>query len=118
MITLSEVHDWQGDPAVKQILVFPNQFAQALFTNLFVDAVEKDGIEDASDTNLGAMYKIRAVLNSDGMWFGLIRCGVTGGLLLRESAPTEKYQQALLEAYNLLQQSMLMPNPVSLINEL
>ena len=118
MIALSEVHDWQGESAVKQILVFPNQFAQALFANRFVDAVEKDGIEGASDSNLGAMYKIRAVLDSDGMWVGLIRCGVTGVMLLRETAPAEKYQLALLEAYNLLQRSMLMPNPVTLINEL
>lgn len=118
MISMSEVHDWQGESAVKQILVFPSLVAHKAFKRQFEQAVKEHGIENASDSGIGAMYKIRAVLNSDGMWVGVIRCGVTGVMLQHETAPAEKYQLALSEAYNLLQRSMLMPNPVTLINDL
>lgn len=118
MIKLSEVHDWQGDAAVKQILVFPCPAAEAAFKALFSKEVEQMGVKDASDTNKGASYKIRAVMNGDGTWSGLVRCGMTGTLLLRETLPAPTWPLAMLEAFNMLQPAMFMPVPAGLIAQM
>lgn len=118
MIKLSEVHHWQGDAAVRQILVFPSQTAMDAFNIAHADEVKSNGVQDASDTNMGAMYKIRAVMNGDGTWSGLVRCGVTGYLLQETKLPTPNWALAMLEAFSLLQRSMIMPVPVDLIKQM
>lgn len=118
MIKLSNVHDWQGDAAVKQILVFPSSSAETAFTTLHDEEVKRLGVADASDTNKGASYKIRAVKNGDGTWCGLVRCGVTGSLLLHETPAAPNWPLAMLEAYDMLQQASVLPIPIDLIYQL
>lgn len=78
MFTFTKMTDWQDDPAVKQILVFPNDDTKEIFNKDFAVLVEKEGIANASDSNLGAVYKLRAVKDSKGQWIPVIRCGITG----------------------------------------
>lgn len=87
MMVFSEVHDWQKDKSVKQILVFPSQDAKDSFDDDFQTRVEDHGIEYASDSGIGAMYKLRAVMYWDGKWIPIIRCGVTGAKLWEYHLP-------------------------------
>lgn len=110
MMIFSKIHDWQGNDAVKQILVFPSEDAERQFQILFAEKVAEHGIEDASDTNLGACYKLRAVKNSDGRYVGLIRCGATGFLIAEDSRSYEGYHTALAVALELLQATIHFPS--------
>lgn len=99
MFTYSEIHDWQGEPAVKQILVFPSQLLKDEFDKEFALRVEKDG-EKASDSNAGAIYKIRAVLNGKGLWDGAVRCGSSGELLFEQCDLGSSWEVALANITN------------------
>lgn len=92
----SQIHDWQNDSAVKQILVFPSELLQDEFNKAFAERVEKDGIEKASDNNIGAIYKLRAVLCSTGRYESVIRCGHTGELLWEDSITYPTIERALI----------------------
>jgi len=78
MIVFSEVHNWQNDSAVKQILVFTCEEMKTRFYEAFAVRVLKYGIDDATDSDLGAIYKLRAVKCSDDKWAAIIRCGFIG----------------------------------------
>lgn len=96
--TYSIQHNWQGDPAVQQILVFPHTAIENDFTRLFNERVEKDGIMDASDSGIGAVYKLRSELGGNGKFIPVIRCGVTG-VWLWEGVPCWSPTDALLKCY-------------------
>ena len=78
MLVFSLVHNWKGDASVKQILVFPNYEAKMSFDTNMARRVSEYGADRASDSNAGAMYKIRAVLDNHGNYVPVLRCGVTG----------------------------------------
>jgi len=101
MFAFSEIHNWQGNPSVKQILVFPSELLKFEFEKTFAERVEKDGIK-ASDSNSGAVYKIRAVENLLSFWGGEIRCGSSGDLLLEQNAMADSYVECLNSMNNLL----------------
>ncbi len=107
MMTFSEVHDWQGDSAVKQILVFPSGQAETKFKESFAVIVSAEGIEDASDTGLGAVYKLRAVKDGNGQYIPVVRCGVTGYTLWEDVIPCHEYKTALLIALNTMTKHFL-----------
>lgn len=78
----SEVHAWQNDPAVQQILLFGSHRAKKRHDEGMAKQIA-EGVEpyDLIDTGYGAVYKLRAVLNNDDSWTPIIRCGYTGFLL-------------------------------------
>ena len=110
MFTFSEQHAWQGNEAVQQILVFPNYAMQEVFNKDFADLVEKQGIESASDSNLGAIYKLRAVKNGTGKYIPVIRCGVSGLELWeggeKHDVPSNALEYALTQLKRLISQSI------------
>jgi hypothetical protein len=96
MLVLSSVHDWQGDRGVKQVLVFPHAAMRDIFNKDFASLVEKEGIANASDTNLGAVYKLRAVSNGNGFFNVSIICGMSGlPLEFYDDDPQPLYEDAL-----------------------
>ena len=97
MFASSEIHNWQGNPAVKQILVFPTDFLKSEFEKTFAERVEKDGVDKASDSNAGAIYKIRAVKNGDGSWTGVVRCGSSGEILMVQDQPKDNALECLAD---------------------
>lgn len=114
MFTFSKIHNWQGEKAVKQILVFPTQMLKDEFEKTYAQRVEKDGVERASDSNAGAVYKIRATKNSEGMYVPVIRCGSSGELLWEgESHPSWKC--CLQEAINHLMKTIVSSQPQDLL---
>lgn len=90
----SNFHPWQGDVAVMQVLIFRNETDREVFNKRFGELVKKEGIENASDSGLGALLKLRAVRDSKGMYIPIIRCGVTG-VLLAEYEPVMKPSKAI-----------------------
>jgi len=78
MFIFSQMHDWQNDPAVKQILMFPSLETMNNFDVKFAEKVAAEGIENASENNLGAVCKFRAVKCANGEWVGVIRDGFCG----------------------------------------
>ena len=78
MFVFGEVTDWEGDPSVKQVLVFPSWLAK---DNFIVEYNRKDRPRTMdgypNENGIGAMYKLRAVRNHDGTWSSVIRCGFT-----------------------------------------
>jgi hypothetical protein len=97
MFVFSQVHDWQNDPAVKQILVFSSNEVKDSFDILFATKVAEEGIENASENNLGASYKLRAVLaTGEGQWIGVIRDGFCG-MHLHESRRMSDTPEAALK---------------------
>jgi hypothetical protein len=80
MLIFSEVHDWQGNSAIKQVLVFTSTQERDSFKAKFAAEVAKVGIEYASENGLGVAFKLRALKTSAGTWAGVIRCGSDGYL--------------------------------------
>lgn len=76
--TFSKTHDYQGNPAVKQMLVFSSSEMQARFEHEYNKRVAQDGVENASDNDIGAVFKCRAVQDINGKWIPIIRCGYAG----------------------------------------
>lgn len=91
----SKMRPWQGNPAVQQVLVFPSVQAENRFTDLFAQTVNLCGIEWASDSDLGASYKLRAVKNGKGSYDAVLRCGVTGCVILELFESFEEPKQAI-----------------------
>ena len=81
MFIFSNAHNWQDDAAVKQVLVFSNIFMYDSFNHKFVELVQQHGVSYATDSGIGAIYKLRAVKDSAGFWIPVIRCGFTGKFL-------------------------------------
>jgi len=78
MFTFSEKHAWQGDVAVQQILVFPSSEEKHEFNKSYAQRLSTTFVENCSDTGIGAVYKLRSVLDNHGKFVPVIRCGVTG----------------------------------------
>jgi hypothetical protein len=100
MITFSKQHDWQADPAVQQVLVFPNEKIKNSFDQKMVRRREEcvangHPENEASDCDAGAIYKLRGVMQSDGKWQAIIRCGFTGHLLWEDPRPYDDAKTAL-----------------------
>jgi hypothetical protein len=101
MFKHSEIHNWQGEEAVKQILVFPSQLLKDEFEKEFAQRVEKDGADKASDSNAGAIYKIRAVKNGEDKWDGVVRCGSSGELLFEQKNLGDNWESAMVNIVNM-----------------
>lgn len=98
MFVFSEIHDYQDEPAVKQILVFHSQESKERFDGTFKELVDLNGKHIASDTGIGAIYKLRAVKNGNDKWDSVIRCGVTGKLLSQRLDLSGQWGPALSRA--------------------
>ena len=101
MFKHSEIHNLQGEEAVKQILVFPSQLLKDEFEKEFAQRVEKDGADKASDSNAGAIYKIRAVKNGEDKWDGVVRCGSSGELLFEQKNLGDNWESAMVNIVNM-----------------
>lgn len=108
MLTFSKLHAAQNDTAVMQILVFTSIFAQDRFEKRYGDSVSE--CAEASDTGLGAAYKLRAVLDSDGSQISIIRCGFSGRKLWESPVRYSSVTQALEAAISQLKDSLLFEN--------
>lgn len=117
MFLFSEIHNWQGESAVKQILVFPSELLKNEFDKEFAERLEKDGIEKASDSNAGAVYKLRAVKDGNGDYIPVIRCGSSGELLW-EGQPHPNWKTCLLEAHNRMMMTIVKSLPESFLTTL
>lgn len=95
MFKFSTVHDWQNDTAVKQVLVFSSNEAKELFYSAYQGRILLDGVSNASDSGIGAVYKLRAVKDNTGKYIPLIRCGFTGKLLWENAEHFENYLDAI-----------------------
>lgn len=102
LLNFSDIHPWQGNLSVMQILVFPSDEARMHFDALFKVEVELHGVETASDNKLGAIYKLRAVRNNKGMFIPLLRCGFSGKHLWESSVAFENANGALKECLRYL----------------
>jgi hypothetical protein len=101
MFKYSEIHNWQGEEDIKQILVFPSQLLKDEFEKEFTQRVEKDGADKASDSNAGAIYKIRAVKNGEDMWDGIVHCGYSGELLFEQKNLGDNWKSAMVNIVNM-----------------
>lgn len=71
------------------------------FDKEFALRVERDGKEKASDSNAGAIYKIRAVKNGKDTWDGIVRCGYSGELLLEQVELSDTWESCLILITNM-----------------
>jgi hypothetical protein len=98
-LVYSEVHNWEEDPNVKQILVFSCHKAKEFFENEYQKRLNKANKFNLSlDTNCGAIFKLRAVKNSIGSYNSVIRCGITGHMIFDGHYENEDPIMALTEA--------------------
>lgn len=103
MLLFSDVFKWEGDDAVQQILVFPNVEVQKNFEEKYNDPERKHTTSNYPDENdIGAIYKLRAVMNNDKRWSGVIRCGFTGRLINESNHLLPTPELALRSAMHLL----------------
>jgi hypothetical protein len=101
MFKYSEIHNYQGEESVKQILVFPSQLLKDEFEKEFAQRVEKDGADKASDLNAGAIYKICAIKNHHDKWDGYIRCGHSGTVLVDQENIGDNWDFAIASMANI-----------------
>ena len=73
-----EIKDWQLDSNVKQILVFSCIELKEIFDHSYEERVLRDTAAYASDSNQGAIYKLRSTKRVDGAWISQVFCGITG----------------------------------------
>lgn len=93
----TEPYSWEAEPNVKQVLIFscPSDeiLAESFKSNKGYKNYEE--IDDRNvENNLGAIFKIRAVRNSDDLWEPVIRSG-SSGILLYSSSGRLTYTEAL-----------------------
>lgn len=105
MFIFSNIHNWQNDPAVAQILVFSDRESKQLFDKQFAERIKKDGVESASDAGIGAVYRLRAVKDGNGKYVPVIRAGAHSGLIW-EGEPLDDKMKALRSAVFLLHASV------------
>lgn len=72
---VSQVYDWEGDPAVEECLVF-----------FSLDQIQK--FEKDHDVKL-ATFWMRSVLQGDGTYHGLVRLGATSEVVYEIPIPTK-----------------------------
>lgn len=97
MFVYSEMHAWQNEPAVQQVLVFSSEAMKDEFEKTYSIATQKHDpklVAVVSENNMGAIYKLRAILRGDGLYDPVIRCGFTGGHL-GEYYPTTTASEAI-----------------------
>jgi hypothetical protein len=82
-----------------QVLVFSSQQMKEEFEKTYSIATQKHDpklVEAVSENNMGAIYKLRAVLDGEGKYVPVIRCGFTGGHLVElDPVPSAKGAIAL-----------------------
>lgn len=110
MLTFSQPRDWEDDPAVKQVLVFPCVEMQVHFEREYNSPNRPQTTSGFPDENgIGAIYKLRAVKNGMGSWDSVLRCGFTGALLKEcadVGADDDGWRAALHGAANLLRYTL------------
>jgi hypothetical protein len=108
MLVYGEVHDWEDDPAIKQILVFSCHKAKEFFNNEYQKRLNKaNKFNIHQDTNCGAIFKLRAVKNSKGSYNCVIRCGITGHLIHQGHFDYDDFEDALQMTKNELKRLIL-----------
>lgn len=98
-MTFSKVEDWEGDAAVKQMLMFANEEAQRRYE----DAITEPGVKHTpagwpDQNGLGALFKIRAVKNGHDGWDAVVRCGTTGAIVTETQHAGREWQDAMRTA--------------------
>lgn len=121
MFVYSEIHDWQNEPAIKQILVFSHVNAKENFekeierrfkdeTNRYT-GVDPDYLtkyrSNMSDSGCGAIYKLKSVLNGKGTFDAMIRCGFNGEHIWEHHASFTTPEEALWAAFGQMKKSIL-----------
>jgi len=108
MFTFSDQHAWQGNEAVQQILVFPNDRIVAKFESIMKERNEAAGMDksNVSDSDAGAIYKLRAVKNGNGKYIPIIRCGIDGYQLWEGAIVYEQPKEALSECFKYLKNTI------------
>jgi hypothetical protein len=123
MLVFSEIHDWQLEPGVRQILAFSTPEMKDLFEREMADRFDKamDGYAGVdkdystkvksklSDSNAGAVYKLRAVLNGSDKWVPVIRCGITGGQIGQDGPVENSVEEALRSCLQQLHRNITQP---------
>ena len=97
MFVYSKMHAWQNEPAVQQVLVFSSPMMEASFEEAYCRVTNNRDpvlVAKQSDSGMGAIYKLRAVLNSDDQYDPVIRCGFTG-IQLAELTPEVTPEEAI-----------------------
>lgn len=112
MFVYSQIHAWQNEPAVQQVLVFSSPMMEGSFEEAYCRATNNRDpvlVAKQSDSDMGAIYKLRAVLNSDGKYDPVIRCVFTGVLLADltpEATPEEAIQACKIYMKNKIDTSL------------
>lgn len=97
MFVYSKMHAWQNEPTVQQVLVFSSPMMEGSFEEAYCRATKNRDpllVAAKSDSNMGAIYKLRAVLRGDRRYNPVIRCGFTG-VLLTELTPVVTPEEAI-----------------------
>jgi hypothetical protein len=96
-LVFSEPYNWENDSGVIQILVFGSQGAKEHFDKAVADPnVQKTAEGFPYENNHGALFKVRAVKNSNGNWDCVIRCGVDAQLIYERKLNTADSTDALV----------------------
>jgi hypothetical protein len=108
MLIYGEIHNWEDDSAVKQILVFSCHKSKEFFDIEYQKRINQENKFNLSlDTNCGAIFKLRAVKNSNGSYNCMIRCGITGHMIHQGHFDYDNFKDALQMAKNELKRLIL-----------
>ena len=88
-------HDFRGSSVVKQILVFTTENVQKQFEKHLKERIEARGVKHADDNNIGAIYKLRAILTTTGEWRSVVLCGFDGSQLHEHPETFKTPEEAL-----------------------
>jgi hypothetical protein len=101
-LVFSEVHDWEDDPNVKQALVFTCNKAKEHFKEKLERRINNNSFGLSIDSDCGAIFKLRAIKVSNGKYISLLRCGITGHILVNDHTEFKDYEDAIDRAKSLL----------------
>lgn len=99
MFVFSDPDYWEDDTGVWQMLVFSSVIMERKFQERYSspnNRLTTGGYP--TDTNIGALYKLRAIRNNSGRWNFVIRCGVTAMILEEVRVQVSTKESAMLMA--------------------
>lgn len=109
MFKFSNPHSWANDIGVQQVLVFAHESMELRFNETMAERQLDDNAcrsSYLSDTNAGALYKLRSIDQVDG-YEAVIRCGVTNKRLWKSVQMFDTPELAISSAKTQLQLSLI-----------
>lgn len=100
-LVFGDTYDWEGDESVKQALVFTCNDAKKHFEKKLKRREKEVNFEihgRSLDSDCGAIFKLRAIKIAEGGYESIVRCAITGKMIVHDHNKFDDYTDAIDKA--------------------